>query len=442
MACKLDSAKNLFKYPRYAIPAPSEGKEVNEEDPYEVVYIDDLDKRKAAFGICFQCNEPGTGNNWCRPCNAKRFREEFKNWTSGNKIIDEFIQESQLNAVYYTQFLEWVPFDKFKDVTYVARGGFGKIYRAIWHEGHISFWKHKEQKWMRQSNIVALKSLDGSSDISIDFINEIRSHLQISVVHDIIECYGITQDPASKDYMMILEFCGDGNLRNYVANSKEYIPYDEKTYDLYQIVKGLKSIHDAGKVHKDFHSGNILCENVGTCIAMYISDLGLCRPVAEQLESGKIYGVLPYVAPEVLHGKQYSPAADIYSFGIVMNEFLSEEPEISEHVPKFLVDVIMKCWNAKAEDRPTAKELVHVFGKWIDEKDDENSEIYFQIKKGDEKYEECKSKNISKNTSSINALINKSDDNSFKFTQTHPQAIYTSRNLDFEISSDIELKLD
>ncbi|CAG8466750.1 699_t:CDS:2 [Rhizophagus irregularis] len=58
MACKLDSAKNLFKYPRYAIPAPSEGKEVNEEDPYEVVYIDDLDKRKAAFGICFQCNEP------------------------------------------------------------------------------------------------------------------------------------------------------------------------------------------------------------------------------------------------------------------------------------------------------------------------------------------------------------------------------------------------
>ncbi|CAB4492905.1 unnamed protein product [Rhizophagus irregularis] len=68
-----------------------------------------------------------------------------------------------------------------------------------------------------------------------------------------------------------------------------------------------------------------------------------------------------------------------------MNEFLSEEPEISEHVPKFLVDVIMKCWNAKAEDRPTAKELVHVFGKWIDEKDDENSEIYFQIKKGDEK---------------------------------------------------------
>src|SRR5690242_6709150 len=125
--------------------------------------------------------------------------------------------------------------------------------------------------------------------------------------------------------MMILEFCDDGNLRNYVANSKEYIPYDDKTFVLYQIIKGLRNIHVAGKVHKDFHSGNILCENVGFAIATYISDLGLCRPATGQSESGKVYGVLPYVAPEVLHGKPYSPAADIYSFGVVMNEFLSEE---------------------------------------------------------------------------------------------------------------------
>jgi len=27
-------------------------------------------------------------------CNAKRFKESFKNWTSENKDIDEFIQHS------------------------------------------------------------------------------------------------------------------------------------------------------------------------------------------------------------------------------------------------------------------------------------------------------------------------------------------------------------
>ncbi|RGB26480.1 kinase-like domain-containing protein, partial [Rhizophagus diaphanus] len=118
------------------------------------------------------------------------------------------------------------------------------------------------------------------------------------------------------------------------------------------------NIHNAGKVHKDFHSGNILGDE-----NMYISDLGMCQPANDKKEG--VYGVLPYMAPEVLRGYQYTKAADIYSFGIIMNEFLSEEipfndiphdhilaikickglrPKISEHIPKFLVELIMKCW--------------------------------------------------------------------------------------------------
>ncbi|GES97725.1 kinase-like domain-containing protein [Rhizophagus clarus] len=38
----------------------------------------------------------------------KRFKENFKNsWTSGNEDIDELIQYSQLNVVYYQTCLEW-----------------------------------------------------------------------------------------------------------------------------------------------------------------------------------------------------------------------------------------------------------------------------------------------------------------------------------------------
>ena len=79
--------------------------------------MNDLEKRKQVYGICGECNEPGTGINWCQPCNAKRFKDNFKIWTSGNKDIDEFIQQSQLNAVYYQKNLEWVPFENYKDIT-------------------------------------------------------------------------------------------------------------------------------------------------------------------------------------------------------------------------------------------------------------------------------------------------------------------------------------
>src|SRR5579862_2903160 len=133
--------------------------------------MDDLEKRKQAYGICGECNEPGTGYKWCQPCNAKRFRDNFKNWTSGNKNIDEFIQQAQLNAVHYHKCLEWIPFEKFQNVAYITKGGFGKIYSADWPEGNIGCWDIERQEWVRNSDVkVALKSLDNSSDISTDFL--------------------------------------------------------------------------------------------------------------------------------------------------------------------------------------------------------------------------------------------------------------------------------
>src|SRR2546429_2051962 len=145
-----------------------------EESDRKIVYIDDLEKRKEAYGICGECNEPGTGIRWCQPCNAKRFEENFKNWTSGNKDIDELIQHSQLNAVHYLNCLEWIPFEKFQNVTYITRGGFGKVYSAYWPKGYIQYWDIENQKWKRVVNIkVALKSFDNSSDISSVFLDEV-----------------------------------------------------------------------------------------------------------------------------------------------------------------------------------------------------------------------------------------------------------------------------
>src|SRR5438045_1404278 len=66
---------------------------------------------KSKYGLCPECNEPNTGYNWCRQCNAKWFLQEFPNWTSGNNYIDKFIQETQLNAQNSNEILEWIPYD-------------------------------------------------------------------------------------------------------------------------------------------------------------------------------------------------------------------------------------------------------------------------------------------------------------------------------------------
>ncbi|EXX72103.1 Cdc15p [Rhizophagus irregularis DAOM 197198w] len=370
-----EKPKNLWKYVdsdkyhKHVTISSIDSVIKSEEIDDKIIYMDEIEKRKEVYGICGECNEPGTGEYWCQPCNAKRFEENFKNWTSGNKEIDELIQHSL--------------------------GVF-----------------------------VALKSLDNSSEISTDFLNEIKSHLQI-FIWDIIYCYGITQDPNTKDYMMVSYYCENGNLRNYYLNNSDNI----KLYHLLEIANGLLSIHNAEKVHKDFHSCNILEGR-----AMYISDLGMCQPANNKEKSDKkgVYGVLPYMAPEVLRGYQYTKAADIYSFGIIMNEFLSEEipfndiphdhilavkickgfrPKISEHIPKFLVDLIMKCWDARAENRPIAKELYQTLKKW-EEIQYNDDKISSQMSEYEDKIREKKSKN-------------RSNGNNSESIKTHPQAIYT-----------------
>ncbi|RGB41148.1 kinase-like domain-containing protein [Rhizophagus diaphanus] len=265
-------------------------------------------KKKRSIG---ECNEPSTGSHWCQPCNAKRFKENFNNWTSNNKDhIDELIQHSQLNAVQYKTCLEWIPYEKFQNVTYITRGGFGKIYSAEWPEGCICHWDIENQKWYRSTGQkVALKSLDNSSEISTDFLNEIKSYLHI-YIWNIVYCYGITQDPNTKDYMMVSYYCRNGNLRNFYDSDTNL-----KLNRLLSIANVLFSIHNAEKVHKDFHSGNILDDveiPFNDIPHDHILDVKICKGL---------------------------------------------RPKISEDIPKFLMDLIMKCWDAKTENRPTAKEF-------------------------------------------------------------------------------------
>src|SRR6266498_4517214 len=100
-------------------------------------------------GLCKECNQENTGYKWCKACNAKHFQQNFENWTSGNVDIDKFIQDTQLSANNSKKVLEWMPYDRFYDIEYIAKGGFGKVYRANRIDGYIWKWDIKNQNWVR-----------------------------------------------------------------------------------------------------------------------------------------------------------------------------------------------------------------------------------------------------------------------------------------------------
>src|SRR6185436_2170823 len=122
--------------------------------------------------------------------------------------------------------------------------------------------------------------------------------------------------------MMVMQYARYGSLRKMLNGSFNELTWEDKIRCLYYIALGLARIHETGLMHKDFHSGNIVNE---TITSSYITDFGLCKPVSEN-DTEKIYGVIPFMAPETLLKGEYTQASDIYSFGMVMFEVLTSYP--------------------------------------------------------------------------------------------------------------------
>jgi hypothetical protein len=142
----------------------------------KLILNEELKERYKDYGLCKDCKQPNAGGlSWCKSCNSERFRQNFKNWTSGNNIIDKFIQDAQLEAKHHREILEWIEYDNFKDVEYLAKGGFGITYKALWKDGYINWWDSKNNKWDRSRNTkIVLKCLNNSQNITAEFIKEVR----------------------------------------------------------------------------------------------------------------------------------------------------------------------------------------------------------------------------------------------------------------------------
>ncbi|EXX67459.1 Tpk1p [Rhizophagus irregularis DAOM 197198w] len=387
--------------------------------------------------ICKEC-EKENEYGWCKACNGKNFQQNFKNWTSGNNDIDKFIQDTQLSATNYQKVLEWIPYNKLYDIEYIAKGGFGKVYRAKWFDGYIKSWDNINKNWERSlsNKYVALKSLNNSENVTSEFINEITMHFKTRKYKTIsvIRVYGITQDPETKNYMMVLRYAENGSLRAYLDKNYHELSWNTKLEYLWNITLGLQSIHEKELIHRDLHIGNIL--SFGSQVT--VTDMGLCKPAdynASENPKISIYGVLPYIAPEVLRGQNYNKAADIYSFGIIMYEVISGLPPYHDvshdknlaikicqglrprfsniKVPQLIVNLVKRCLDANPINRPEAVEIENILYKWCY---GDKEELQKQII-------EAEKINNSLPTSSM-PLTSSS-------YETHSEAIYTSRLLSF-----------
>ncbi|CAB4430521.1 unnamed protein product [Rhizophagus irregularis] len=406
-----------------------------------------LDKDSNSMNIdhknCSYCNKSFTEELLCKECDPFMMIE---GWSSGNNEIDKFIKDTIYGARNKDRkLLEWVPFDKFKDINQIGEGGFSKVYSATWIDGPKIYEKDDESWEKRKSEPikVALKKLNGSENMSAEYLNEIKILWDLCQIHNgCLSFYGMTKDPETEELIIISEYADKGNLRSVLLHNFKNTLWEDKLLYLRWIAHGLKSLHELGYFHKDFHSGNILqTTKYNDFNVSYISDFGLSGPSNKQKSDDKICGVLPYIAPEVLNGEPYSLSSDIYSFGIIMAELSSGKPpfhkrkhdntlaleicnglrpEFGKGTPEIYKKLAYKCMNANSNQRPTAEEL------------DDITLFWYCSSRGDKEYQE--DEKFGYKGKEVKAMFKKADKeipNISTSYEKNPDAIYTSRLFTF-----------
>ncbi|GBC29383.2 kinase-like domain-containing protein [Rhizophagus irregularis DAOM 181602=DAOM 197198] len=355
---------------------------------------------------------------WCKSCN-------FIGWKSGNDKIDSLIQ-LKINEPNDIR-LEWIPYNQFSKIRNIDKSHFVTVYSATWEYEIALVCFNDSQKFLNKVKesdnnfeiygisqnpdkgdfILVLQNeycteygktyckncggkyghidhtwckqclcLNNSQNMIDEFFNEVRAY-SISKIDDILNVYGISQNPNTKDYIIVVEYADGGSYNNWISIN-----------------------------YKDFNWRN----KIQTLLSI-IEDMGLCEDVNSTSDI-KTYGVIPYIAPEVLRRKPYSQAADIYSFEICNGI----RPEINElEVPKCYIDLMKRCWDSNPDNRPNATELNIEIKSFYD--------FYSSYKKGN-----LNATEIRKQFKEAEAY-RKLHLSSFKENKQHPGAIYTSRLL-------------
>src|SRR5437899_2581582 len=103
------------------------------------------------------------------------------------------------------------------------------------------------------------------------------------------------------EYMIIMQYADHGSLLSYLDQNSNNLTWKKLQY-LWNIAYRLWHIHDRHLIHCDLHGGNIVLNKRYYKTTPLICDLGLSKSVnSSQSTTSTIQGVLPYIAPEVLH---------------------------------------------------------------------------------------------------------------------------------------------
>ena len=95
----------------------------------------------------------------------------------GNEEIAKFLYECRLDRKwYYDDYIWWIPFDKFKNIEYLAKGSFGEVHGATWINSYY------EDEMEYNDREVILEKIHNSNDKIVDTLKEVKQEFIVIII--------------------------------------------------------------------------------------------------------------------------------------------------------------------------------------------------------------------------------------------------------------------
>ncbi|KAK8839853.1 hypothetical protein M9Y10_031565 [Tritrichomonas musculus] len=205
--------------------------------------------------------------------------------------------------------------------------------------------------------------------------NEVRmlkeiNHPNIIKIHDFFE---IKNESEEEYYVIIMDYCKNGDLLNYVINTG-FKDDSQKKKIIKKFLETIKYLHDNKISHGDIKSENILLDENFSPI---LCDFGFCKNTQFAGDDSK-NGTLYYAAPELFGKGQFDTMkTDIYAIGItlysmsalqfpyieddqdsIVQQITSGKLTLTGNIDNQLRNIVEKCTCLNPENRPSVEDLL------------------------------------------------------------------------------------
>jgi tRNA A-37 threonylcarbamoyl transferase component Bud32/tetratricopeptide (TPR) repeat protein len=214
---------------------------------------------------------------------------------------------------------------RFKILRFVARGGMGEVYEA------------EDLELKERIALKAVRLEMAQHGRSVDrFRREIQlarrvTHPNVCRTFDVFRHAQANEDGSTREILVVsMELLAGETLEQRIRRTGRFSTSAALPI-VVQMAAGLQAAHQAGIVHRDFKSSNIILITAGDDsgkVRAVITDFGLAH--ANTTFSGQsltgsndLVGTPAYMAPEQLHGGEITSRTDVYALGVVMFEMVT-----------------------------------------------------------------------------------------------------------------------